>query len=555
MISDRPVNPDVGSTSSFELAKAWLNDCLQGKDVHQQCLYKPSWPRRFRPARLLDVMSLPDPELVRLQETDSIETEWCALSYCWGGDQPCKLLNDRLEQYRRSINLRSLPRTLVDAVQVARKLGQKYLWIDALCIIQDDNEDKQWELAKMSDIYGSAVVTIVASSSASSETGFLHKREDWSEETTQLCGQSSDGHYGPLYLSTPGRHAESSEEPTSSRAWCLQERVLSPRVLDYGTYQLRWICCSCSFAQGAHRMSLSDTEGATSKMLEGATLTQESRVAARQRQWAWERIVSDYTRRQLTFTDDKLNALAAVAERYMYTYGLDSSGYTAGIWKEDLTWQLCWRNTAAPPRLSVQRYRAPTWSWAAIDDWVEFDQDEGGVRFFEVLKCTTDTKFAALPFGAVKGGCLTVRGRLLPAEWRHRRGKDPNGLRPYSSHSVVHLKNDDREFTFNMHASEFESDISQGRTPFLGWMYPDALDERETTEQNITENLWCMLARASSQRLGTLCFMFTSHNNGHSFQRRGVLEMGDQHYRFDEPIKPFKMDIFRDVPLSTIQVY
>lgn len=98
-------------------------------------------PSSFNPTRLLDVTER-DVKLVETSDMDKSERhEWCALSYVWGGDVPLKTTKATQLAHKKRIPLDTLPQTMKDTVYVCRGMGIRYLWIDALCIIQDDQED------------------------------------------------------------------------------------------------------------------------------------------------------------------------------------------------------------------------------------------------------------------------------------------------------------------------------------------------------------------------------------------------------------------------------
>lgn len=132
----------------------------------------------FVPTRLLRI-SLTTPNApVRLVNArqDLGTVTWCALSYVWGGDQPLKLTKSSIDHLKDAIPLEKLPATIRDAVLVSRGLGFEYIWIDCLCIIQDDPEDLTRELATMPSIYQYATVTVAASSAGHVRDGFLQQR-------------------------------------------------------------------------------------------------------------------------------------------------------------------------------------------------------------------------------------------------------------------------------------------------------------------------------------------------------------------------------------------
>jgi len=141
-----------------------------------------------------------------------------------------------------------LPRTILDAIDVARNLGIPFIQIDALCIVQDDPESMKLELEKMPAIYSNAILTISAASAKTCCDGFLNPREalGFNSATIKLpikLLNEKEGHIFLAYYDKRARQQESSNnEPINERAWTLQEHVIAPRVLYYSSQQLHWIC-------------------------------------------------------------------------------------------------------------------------------------------------------------------------------------------------------------------------------------------------------------------------------------------------------------------------
>ena len=102
--------------------------------------------------------------------------KYAALSYCWGGDQESKTVRVRLEERCKGFPLAELPKTIQDAIVTARRLELPFLWVDAICIVQDDPADKKRELAIMDQIYSGALLTIVAARAGTANNGFLQQR-------------------------------------------------------------------------------------------------------------------------------------------------------------------------------------------------------------------------------------------------------------------------------------------------------------------------------------------------------------------------------------------
>jgi hypothetical protein len=137
---------------------------------------------QVRPGRVLEVGA--DKDLsVRLMNFADIEpkreAKYLALSYCWGksGEQKGQCTRVKINDLQQGVLMRELPQTVQDAIQTARQLGFKYLWVDRLCIVQDDPDDKRIEIRKMSDIYANAHLVISAASAGDSDQAFIHDRK------------------------------------------------------------------------------------------------------------------------------------------------------------------------------------------------------------------------------------------------------------------------------------------------------------------------------------------------------------------------------------------
>jgi hypothetical protein len=166
-------NPDVGAERAFRVAKEWLSECHSS---HLQCRFEDT---EFRPTRLLKVIPVTADGMVRLVHSKVClkgTIIWCALSCVWGGEQPFKTTKSTLECNSNGILLSSLSPALQDAVTVCRAFQISWLWVDSLCIVQDDPEDVATELVAMSRIYSQAYLTISAACSKTVRKGFLCDR-------------------------------------------------------------------------------------------------------------------------------------------------------------------------------------------------------------------------------------------------------------------------------------------------------------------------------------------------------------------------------------------
>lgn len=188
------------------------------------------------PVRLISL------EPLRLVDSDSIPlAQYTALSHCWGKldelDKFCTYKSN-ISQFKNSIELDRLPQSFQDAIIVSRGIGVPYLWIDSLCIIQDDKEDWETESAKMGHIFTSANCTIGATSAKSSVEGFLGKREP------RPCVQIETPSLGTLYVcrNIDDFHRDVENGELNTRGWVLQERALSRRSIFFTSEQVYWVC-------------------------------------------------------------------------------------------------------------------------------------------------------------------------------------------------------------------------------------------------------------------------------------------------------------------------
>lgn len=286
-----------------------------------------------------------------VQNLKGEQIEWACLSYSWGGDQPSKTTKANLGSRLESLPFAELPKTITDAIVVTARLGIKFLWIDALCLVQDDANDVAHEIATMPEIYTSGLCTISASRASSSEEGFLqdHQADDMHHDPVVLRVTCPNGIPGQINLSNRGSEYRYSKEPIHTRAWCYQERVLSPRIIDFGHTQLQWICKSKRYADGGRV----DRAANTDAILEGSFRS----MSRRELHENWADIVSKYTRRDMTFAGDRLLAISAVAANFAPHFGCE---YLAGHWKDSLSLQLAWM--AGRPKYSRSKvYVAPSW--------------------------------------------------------------------------------------------------------------------------------------------------------------------------------------------------
>ena len=179
--------------------------------------------------------------------------KYIALSHCWGQDPPTKnnpqfcTTDNNITARLEGFSFPKLPKTFRDAVQVTRELGIQYLWIDSLCIIQWNQKDWEHEAARMEGVFASAYCTIAASSAVDSEAGFLKRNvsnecvlaQDASGRRFYICADTDDSNN---YIDIDDFDGRVGEAPLNKRAWVMQERVLSRRIIHFSDEQIYWEC-------------------------------------------------------------------------------------------------------------------------------------------------------------------------------------------------------------------------------------------------------------------------------------------------------------------------
>src|SRR5690606_33344547 len=217
--------------------KNWLATCI---DTHEACKRARTSHNRPLPKRVIYVGPEDNAGIQLLvTETDipglgsGEPPVYLALSHCWGGSVHLDTRKATVAQRRANITWESLPPTFKDAVTVTRRLGFEYVWIDSLCIIQDDEKDWVNEAAKMASIYEGATIVLAATSSVDGEGGCLFPRQPFVEvrgtshtgEPFVFYGRKGREHYAfngdldPSSLAAGSSRVLADKYPLFSRAW------------------------------------------------------------------------------------------------------------------------------------------------------------------------------------------------------------------------------------------------------------------------------------------------------------------------------------------------
>jgi hypothetical protein len=328
------------------MVRAWITDCVRD---HPEC--QVSSKKSF-PSRLLDVGAF-DQQLLQCFLVDAVASmvEYVTLSYCWGESQPLLTTKVNLGAHKQGILISNMPTTLQQAVQISRALGYRYLWIDALCIVQDDPLEWKREALEMGNIHQQSICTIAATGSKSAEGGlFLPRTDAQGAIAVAIPFVSEHGVEPQRYFSVQRARKGFSDLVQSSkwnsRGWILQERLLSRRVLHFADGQTFFEC---------QRYSTGEDKVDISHYSHKRRGNESSGIS---KDWSWCLLVEDYTKRQLTQPSDKIYALAGLATDMAKING---KKYCAGVWTEMLNLHLLWYGVSGPVT-KPPTTRAPSWS-------------------------------------------------------------------------------------------------------------------------------------------------------------------------------------------------
>ncbi|KAL9624258.1 MAG: hypothetical protein Q9160_001505 [Pyrenula sp. 1 TL-2023] len=268
------------------------------------------------------------------------------------------------------------PRTVRDAIQVTRRLGLRFLWVDSLCIVQDDKIDWAKEAASMSDIYANSTLTIAAVGASDNGKGLFVHREPLSVLPCFLFQDYQGTDYYADNMEVMMDHVFTRDAPLYGRGWVLQERFLSRRTLGYGKRAITWDCreklVSDTFIishlsiEGPEKRFLQDMHKGRAHALKTLRLKSPNQNFALEQEALdiWNEIVSDYSRTSLTFVTDKMIAITG-----LITVFEDITGWRNihGLWEPFLLNQLLWSPRDRRIHANVVKPTggvAPSWSWA-----------------------------------------------------------------------------------------------------------------------------------------------------------------------------------------------
>lgn len=234
-----PQLPQAGSPLHTSVLAKWIHSCDRTHACHHNA-------NTFFPTRIIDVGKNGSSTVQLLYDTRALSgtCNYLALSHRWGDPgkhQAFRTLKKDIisGQTKRTIDITDLPKTFWHAIRITRSLEVTYLWVDSLCIVQDDADDWRKEFKLMEQVFSSAYCTIAATCASGTDDGFLKPRPERRYVTMALPGIDA---FCYLCEAIDDFSKDVDQSNLNSRAWVLQERALSRRTIHFTRTQSYWEC-------------------------------------------------------------------------------------------------------------------------------------------------------------------------------------------------------------------------------------------------------------------------------------------------------------------------
>ena len=445
--SGKPIYQDVFADQCWLSVTRWIHEC---STTHVACQANEDGVLPTRYLHILDSGNNMSPPSVRLCENESGRMgKFAALSHVWEASKPINTTSANITEMLQGIPYQRLPKTFQHAISICIKLGLSFLWIDSLCIIQDDDLDWRTQASKMADVYTNSYITIAAHPTGDMRGSFdagVDNGCHLSRATVFVkATQDADGTPVSIFARNTHNHEQfvsvTLDDGRSSyfqRGWCLQERLLAPRILHFMESEVLFECnqgmeCECGeaarYADSDFRLIHVHLKQRLAAVLRASKGTSQTEPGASLETWkAYNSVIEDYADKSLTKCTDKLPALSGLAKLISPSLGR----YHAGIWEFNLVhgllWESNWRRMDernACHRHPSGSFVAPSFSWASR---------QGGVTTFsrrEDFISSTDCKavyyaevrqvecrpYGDDKFGEVTGGSLTLYTCGIPVAY------------------------------------------------------------------------------------------------------------------------------------------
>ena len=315
-----------------------------------------------------------------------------------------------------------MPKTFQDAIVTTKEFGIEFIWIDSLCIIQDSPSDWAYEAARMASVYSGATCTIAAVWGMNGTCGCFRDHCPTlriSIDEQRVIGTYITHRTHEMYLRPqPKSQKYLREAALNTRAWTLQEIVLSRRIILFAEDQMYWHCTSLYESEDSLD-SVTDITGTSLHIPSLGAVARHGEQSKDMLYESWQTTMKSYSLRQLTNGGDKFAALAGITE---FFGGVLADEAVAGLWRRDLgrglMWQIPVNRHCAIDQDAVERLNMPSWSWLKIKG--EADPSVADTRLC-VQNLDAQVKWEGLSMTSkIQNSSITGKGRILEIAAIHK---------------------------------------------------------------------------------------------------------------------------------------
>ncbi|KAK8097486.1 hypothetical protein PG984_016625 [Apiospora sp. TS-2023a] len=448
----------------LSITKQWLWEC---ETKHGTKCSEHGWEAIRKSPQYLRVIDVQRQCIV----DGSPSCRYVALSYMWGGFIGLALTYANREELMQDGSLKRhrerIPRTIIDAMEVVEALGERYLWADTLCKLQENDDRARKETQEMDRVYGGALLTLVAASGTNADAGLQGVQRTTVAPDTPGVERQLQQTYTEIQganIIAPLDHSQNVEStPWNRRGWTFQERLLSRRLLVFAHNEAIWYCRSMTcredmenggygdYGSGIHPLDFltlkSSWLASDGAWMDGSLVKDRysrTHLVRSGRLAEYIRAVEQYTPRQLTFQTDVLFAFAGLGSIFERSF---ESRLLFGLPESILDVALLWRPAEPLKRRFCKDkdgnlVHFPSWSWAGWEGAVRYDRPfvmrrdgDGNITSYGRARPGEEGEEGIRPllrwhiwssdlarFEAINGQCgrgFPVPSEGIPREWQH----------------------------------------------------------------------------------------------------------------------------------------
>jgi hypothetical protein len=341
------------SAADFSLIQNWINYC---RDNHESNCH--GLPRKCVDMMLIDV------ERMRVTRCDS-SLRYVCLSYVWGNVKAFHTTKSSLPDLEKEGSLvplgNRLPRTIRDAITLVSTIGERYLWVDSVCIVQDDNTNKRKQISQMGEIYSQAELTIVALSGSDAGAGLPGVME--SSRYVQQLPETVKGLR--LTAKLPELSSTLSDSKWDTRAWTFQEKVLSRRCLFLSDTQSYFQCRTSYHTEDCIReQNRTSPAAGDSNPFERQVIENDGPYGTKF--FIYESLVKSYSCRKISYHSDSLHAFVGILSSFKRSFGWTFiSSLPESVFDLALLWRPMATISLRPRNVPKLACTSPTWCWTS----------------------------------------------------------------------------------------------------------------------------------------------------------------------------------------------